>query len=90
MMKDITDDMTQPEKRTLDRGKRNHGITKKTFYADDTIIMTSTSQASQLLLQRIQQEPRKYGMKLNQSKCEHIGLNAIRLNPILRSSGFEV
>ena len=39
--------------------------------------MTSTSQASQRLLQANQQESRKYGMKLNQSKCEYIGLNAI-------------
>ena len=76
-MKDITDDMTQAEKRTLVRGRLNHEIIKHLFYADDTIIMTSTAQASQLLLQKIQQESRTYGTKLNQSKCEHIGLNAI-------------
>ena len=76
MMEDITDDMTQAEK-TLDRGKLNHEITRNSFYADDTIIMTSTSQAFQLLRQTIQQEFIKYGMKLNQSKCEHIRLNAI-------------
>ena len=49
MMKDILDDMTQTEKQTLDRSKLNHEITKHLFYADDTIIMTPTSQASQLL-----------------------------------------
>ena len=69
--------MTQAEKRTLDRGRLKHEITNILFNADDTIIMTSTAQASQLLLQKAQQESRKYGMKLNQSKCEHIGLNAI-------------
>ena len=76
MMTDITDGMTQTEK-TLDRGRLNHEIAQNQFDADDTIIMTSTSQASQLLLQKNQQEPRKYGMKLNQSKCEHVGLDAI-------------
>ena len=39
--------------------------------------MTSAAQASQFLLQNLQQEPRTYGMKVNQSRCEHIGLNAI-------------
>ena len=77
MMKDISDAMTQAEQITLDRGRLNHEITKHLFYADDTIIMTSTAQASQLLLQKIPQESRKYGMKLNQSRCEHIGPNAI-------------
>ena len=77
MMKDITDDMTPEEKLTLDKGKLNHEVTKNLFYADDTIIMTSTAQATQLILHRIQNESRKYGMKLNHNKCEHIRLNAI-------------
>ena len=64
-------------RKTLDRGRLNHGITKHLFCTDDTIIMTSTAQASQLLLQKIQQKSRTYGMKLNQNKCEHIGLKAI-------------
>ena len=77
MMKDTTDDMTPEEKLTLDRGKLNHEVTKHLFYADDTVIMTSSAQATQLILQTIQIESNKYGMKLNQNKCEHIRLNAI-------------
>ena len=53
MMKDITDDMTPEEKLTLDRGKLNHEVTKNLFYADDAIIMTSSAQATQLILQKI-------------------------------------
>ena len=52
MMKDITDDMTPEEKLILDRGKLNHEVTKNPFYADDTIIMTSSAQATQLILQK--------------------------------------
>ena len=77
MMKDITDDMTPEEKLTLDEGKLNHEVTKNLFYADGTIIMTSTAQATQLFLHKIQNESKKYGMKLNHNKCEHIRLNAI-------------
>ena len=58
-MKDITDDMTPEEKLTLDKGKLNHEVTKNLFYADDTIIMTSTAQATQLILQKIQRESKK-------------------------------
>ena len=39
--------------------------------------MTASAQATQLILQKIQRESKKYGMKLNQNKCEHIRLNAI-------------
>ena len=77
MMKDITDDMTPEEKLTLDEGKLNHEVTKNLFYADDTIIMTSTAQATQLILHKIQNESKTCGMKLNHNKCGHIGLNAI-------------
>ena len=78
MLKDITDDMVPAEKLTLDRGELRREITKHLFYADDTIIMTSSVPASQLIFQKIQHESNKYGMKLNQDKCEHIRLNAIR------------
>ena len=72
MMKDITDDMTLAEKLTLDRGKLCHEVTDNSFYADDTVIMTSSAQASQLSFQTIQQESKTYGVNLNQNKCEHI------------------
>ena len=77
MMKDIMSSLTPDERRILDEGKRHHEITKNLFYADDTIIMTATAEAAQVILQTIQREFIKYGMKLNQAKCEHIRLNAI-------------
>ena len=68
--------MTPEEKLILDRGKLNHEVTKNLFYADDTIIMTASAQAT-AHSPKIQRESKKYGMKLNQNKCEHIRLNAI-------------
>ena len=41
----------------------------KLLYADDTIILTSTKQAAEIILHRIPEEPGRYNMKLNQSKC---------------------
>ena len=55
MMKDLTDDATLAEKLILDRGKLRHEVANNLFYADDTIIMTSSAQAAQLL--RIPKNP---------------------------------
>ena len=73
-MKGIIDDMTPAEKVTLDRGRLHREVTNKLFYADDTIIMTSSAQASQLIFQQIQHKSKTYGMNLNQNRCEHIRL----------------
>ena len=71
------DDMTIAEKRILDRDKLHHEITGNLFYTDDTIIMISTPESAQLVLRKMQQESKTYVMKLNQTKSEHIRLNAI-------------
>ena len=80
--------MTPAEKLKLGTGKLHHEVTKNIFYADDTIIMTSSAQASHLLPQKVQQKYKKYGMKLNQNKCEHIIHSAI--HRIQFESGEEV
>ena len=57
MMEDTTDDTTVIDKQILHRGKRHHEITKNCCFsnAHDTIIMTSTADAAQLILRKIQQ-----------------------------------
>ena len=48
--KDIKDDLTEEETAELHRGRLHHEITKNLFYADDTIIMTTTTAAAQAML----------------------------------------
>ena len=54
MMEDIKDDLTEEETAEPHRGILHHEITKDLFYADDTIIMTTTTAATQIMLHRIQ------------------------------------
>ena len=42
------------------------------LYADDTIIYSRNPQTLTKLLQKIQKEGAKYGLKLNEDKCEAI------------------
>ena len=42
------------------------------LYADDTILITENSEDMEKLLQTIEKEGEKYGMKLNQEKCEMV------------------
>ena len=56
----VSGDTALAEKLTLDRGKKHNEVIKNLFYAEGTIIMTSSVQASQLILQTIQHESNKY------------------------------
>ena len=38
--------------------------------------MAKTAEAVEIILHRIEKEPHKYALKLNQSKCIHIHMNA--------------
>ena len=49
----------------------------KFLYADDTIILTSTKQAAEMFLHKIQEESSRYNMKLNQCKCNLLGMNSL-------------
>jgi hypothetical protein len=42
------------------------------LYADDTIIISKDTRSINLMLRLIEQERRKYGMKLNKTKCETV------------------
>ena len=53
------------------------------LYADDTIIYSRSAPTLTKLLRKIQDEGAKYGLKLNQNKCEAININTagiIRFN----------
>ena len=45
------------------------------LYADDTLLIGSSHKALEPLLHAIENQPSKYGMKLNMKKCEMISLN---------------
>ena len=47
------------------------------YYADDTLIMSSTAKAAETILQHIEQESEKYNMKLNYDKCIHLIMNGL-------------
>ena len=78
IMRDISAKLTQEERATL-RSEQPIGMEgyDKLLYADDTIILTSTKQAAEIILHKIQEESSRYNMKLNQSKCILLGMNSL-------------
>eukprot|EP00972_Heterocapsa_arctica_P099090 14623096-Heterocapsa_arctica.AAC.1 len=46
-------------------------------YADDTLILSSTADAAELMLWTIQSESAKYNLKLNHNKCVLIRMNSV-------------
>ena len=66
-MKDIENNPTEEEEHILDQGKLCKATFNKLFYADDTLIMTTTTEAAELILHKIQREPSHYNLKLKQS-----------------------
>ena len=53
-MKDIGDNLTEEETNILNQGKHCKATFNKQFYADDTLIMTTTTEAAELMLHKIQ------------------------------------
>ena len=78
MMRDINSNLTQGERLTL-RNEQPMGMEghDKLLYADDTIILTSTRQAAEIILHKIQEESSRYNMRLNQNKCILLGMNSL-------------
>ena len=76
--RDINTKLTQEERAIL-RNAQPMGMEgcDKLLYADDTIILTSTKQAAEIMLHKIQEESSRYNMKLNQSKCILLGMNSL-------------
>ena len=77
-MRDLNAKLTQEERTILRNGQpigmEGYG---KLLYADDTIILTSTKQAAEIILHKLQEESSRYNMKLNQSKCILLGMNSL-------------
>ena len=46
------------------------------LYADDTIIYSRNAKTLTKLLNKIQAEGEKYGLNLNEEKCENININS--------------
>ena len=64
-MKDIGQNLTEEEQDTTHKGRLCKAEFNKLFYADDTLVITTTTEAAQLILLKIQ-EPVHYNIKLEQ------------------------
>ena len=49
-MKDIDNNLTEEEANIINQGKLCKATLNKLFYADDTLIMTTTTEAAELIL----------------------------------------
>ena len=49
------------------------------YYADDTLIMASTSKAAETILQHIGNESDKYNRNLNYDKCIHLRMDDLHI-----------
>ena len=78
IMRGISSKPTQEERAIL-RNEQPMGVEgyDKLLYADDTIILSSTKQAAEMMLYKTQEEPSRYNTKLNQSKCIRLGMNSL-------------
>ena len=78
IMKDIVINFAEGEANVTNQGKLCKATFNKLFYADDTLIMTTTTEAAELILHKTQKESALYNLKLNQSKCCLLRMNAIQ------------
>ena len=70
--------MSAEEKATMQEGMPWNLDFNKLVYADDTIVITSTVEAAELILHKIQEESAKYNLRLNQNKCVLLRMNSVR------------
>ena len=78
IVRDMNNKLTQEERGILKQKEQPLGMEgyDKLLYADDTIILTSTKQAAEVILHKIQEESSRYNMKFNQNKCILLGMNS--------------
>ena len=67
IMEDVKEGLTEQEQIELRQGTPQRRGINKVFYADDTILLTTTKQSMENLLHSIERESAKYNMKLNRS-----------------------
>ena len=77
IMYDVEEGLTENERDIVARNKLHKQVSGKLFCADDTIIMTKTAEAVEVILHRTEKESHKYALEPNQNKCIHIQMNAI-------------
>ena len=87
IMYDVEKGLTEQESDIVENSKLHKQVSGKLFYADDTIIMAQKAEAVEIILHRIEDESHKYALKLNQGKCIHIQMNAIRRIHLTRKFG---
>ena len=54
IMKDIENNLTEEEEHILYQGRLCRATFNKLFYADDTLVMTTTTESAELILHKIQ------------------------------------
>ena len=72
---DVRKNLNLQENIDLAAGQLHNINLSELYYADDTLIMASTSKAAETILQHIENESEKYNMKLNYAKCIHLRMN---------------
>ena len=81
IMEDVENGLTEIEKIGLRQGTPQRTGINKVFYADDTILLSTTKQSMESLLHSIERASAKYNMRLNKQKC-------VVLN--MKSSGWSI
>eukprot|EP00972_Heterocapsa_arctica_P019639 2898866-Heterocapsa_arctica.AAC.1 len=76
-MIDIQSDMTAEERATLAEGQPWKVEATRLLYADDTLILSSTAGAAELMLWKIRSDSAKYNLNLDQNKCVLIRMNSV-------------
>ena len=67
IMEDIEHNLTEEEEHILEQGQLCKATFNKPFYAYDTLVMTTTTEAVELILHKIRRESAHYNLKFNQS-----------------------
>ena len=77
IMHDVYDDLTEEDRQVVREGTPYKVNLRELFYADDTLIMTKTAAAAEIILHQIEHESSKYNLKLNYTKCIHLRMNSL-------------
>ena len=72
---DVRKHLDLQEQIDLAAGQLHNVNLSEHYYADDTLIMASTANAAETILQHIESESEKYNMKPNRAKCIHLRMN---------------
>ena len=71
------EDLTEEDREVVRKGTPYKVDLRELFYADDTLIMTKTAAAAEIIFHQIEHESAKYNLKLNYTKCVHLRMNSM-------------